>query len=31
MRFDAESGINAEGAFTEEQACFIVVCSHELY
>lgn len=31
MRVDAENGLNAEGAFTEEQKCFIVVCSHELY
>lgn len=31
MRVDAENGVNAEGAFTKEHKCSIVVCSHELY
>lgn len=31
MRVDAESVLNAEGAFTEEQKWFIVLCSHELH
>lgn len=30
MRVDAENGLNAEGAFTEEWKCFIVVFSHQL-
>lgn len=31
MRDDAENTLNAKGAYTEEQKCFVVVCSHELY
>lgn len=31
MRIHAENGVNAEGSFTKEQKCSIVVCSYELY